>query len=95
MSDDRFYKLYTKVFNFHKKKFNTVDPLTKVNYYIGRLDEEINKENISEELKTELINYRKSFECHRDILVKGFDSLHFLGFLPDPESLNFIGFGKD
>ena len=69
------------MFNFHKKKFNTVDPLTKVNYYIGRLDEEINKENISEELKTELIKYKKSFECHRDILVKGFDSLHFLGFL--------------
>ena len=95
MSDDRFYKLYTRVFNFHKKKFNTVDPLTKVIYYIGRLDEEINKENISKELKIELIKYRKSFECHRDLIVKGFDSLDLLGFLPNPDSLNFIGFGKD
>ena len=83
------------MFNFHKKKFNTVDPLTKVIYYIGRLDEEINKENISKELKIELIKYRKSFECHRDLIVKGFDSLDLLGFLPNPDSLNFIGFGKD
>ena len=77
---DRFYKLYMMVFNFHKQKFNTVDPLTKVNYYIDRLGEEINKENNSEERKTDLIKYKKSFECHRCILVKGFDSFNFMEF---------------
>ena len=56
---------------------------------------EISIKDLIEQLILKGEKYRKSFECHRDILVKGFDSLHFLGFLPDPESLNFIGFGKD
>lgn len=85
MSDECSYEVYMKIFNFYKKKFNTIDSLSKVNFYLDKLNKEINKENISEEYKTELLKYKKSFEYHRDIIVKCFDSLHFLDFLPVPD----------
>tara|TARA_B100000674_G_C37773052_1_gene883466 strand:+ start:573 stop:821 length:249 start_codon:yes stop_codon:yes gene_type:complete len=79
--NNNFYKEYTFVFNYHKQKFNTEDPLSNITIQINRINESLEKGNISEESRGKLLKFKKCFELHRDKLVKGFDSVHFLGFM--------------
>ena len=81
--NDNFYKKYTFVFNYHKQKFNTEDPLSNIIFQLDKLNKALEEENISEESRVQLLRFKKSFELHRDIIVRGFDSVHFLGFMSD------------
>lgn len=81
--NDNFYKQYTFVFNYHKQKFNTEDPLSNIIFQLNKINKTLEEENISEESRVQLLRFKKSFELHRDIIVRGFDSLHLLGFFSD------------
>ncbi len=78
-----FHKQYTFVFNYHKEKFNTEDPLSNILFQINKINKALEEGNISEESRRKLLRFKKSFELHRDIIVRGFDSVYFLGFMSD------------
>ena len=73
--DDLFYKQYTHVFNSYKNRYETEDPLSLISQFIERLESgiQINRENKEEVVR--LTKLKVDLELHRDILVKGFDSL--------------------
>lgn len=79
--NDNFYKQYTFVFNYHKEKFNTEDPLSNILFKINRINKALEERNISEESRGKLLTFKKSFELHRDIIVRGFDSVYLTGVL--------------
>lgn len=81
--NDNFYKQYTFVFNYHKQKFNTEDPLSNIIFQLNKINKTLEEENISEESRVQLLRFKKSFELHRNIIVRVFDSVHFLGFMSD------------
>ena len=81
--NDNFYKKYTLMFDFHKEKFSTEDPLSTIIIQINRINKELEEGNISEEYREQLLEIKKSFELHRNIIVRVFDSVHFLGFMSD------------
>jgi len=81
--NNNFYKEYTFVFNYHKQKFNTEDPLSNIIIQINRINAKLEEENLSEESRKKNLRFKKCFELHRDKLVKGFDSVHFLGFMSE------------
>ena len=81
--DDNFYEEYMFVFNYHKQKFNTEDPLSNINFQLNQINAKLEEENLSEESRKKNLSFKKCFELHRNILVKGFDSLHFLGFMSE------------
>ena len=81
--NDNFYKKYKLMFDFHKEKFSTEDPLSTIIIQINRINKELEEGNISEEYKEQLLDIKKSFELHRNIIVRVFDSVHFLGFMSD------------
>ena len=73
--DDLFYKQYTYVFNSYRNRYETEDPLSLISQFIERLESgiQINRENKEEVVR--LTKLKVDLELHRDILVKGFDSL--------------------
>jgi len=79
--NDNFYKQYIQVFNFHKEKFNTEDSLSNILFQLDKINKKLEEENLSEESRKQLLQFKKRFELHRNILVRGFDSLHFMGFI--------------
>ena len=81
--NDNFHRQYTFIFNYHKQKFNTEDPLSNIIFQINKINKALEEGNISEESRGKLLQFKKSFELHRDIIVRGFDSLHFLGFFSE------------
>lgn len=74
--DDLFYKQYTYVFNSYRNRYGTEDPLSLISQFIEKLESgiQINRENKEEVVR--LTKLKKDLELHRDILVKGFDSLY-------------------
>jgi len=81
--NNHFYKQYTFVFNYHKEKFNTEDPLSNILFQIDRINKKLEKENLSKDFREKLLKFKKSFILHRNILIRGFDSVHFLGFMSE------------
>lgn len=79
--NDNFYKKYIKLIDFHKEKFSTEDPLSTIIIQINRINKKLEEENLSEEEAEQLLGIKKSFELHRNIIVRVFDSVHFLGFM--------------
>ena len=81
--NDNFHRPYTFIFNYHKQKFNTEDPLSNILFQLNKINKKLEEGNISEESREKLLKFKNCFELHRDIIVRGFDSIHFLGFLSD------------
>jgi hypothetical protein len=81
--NDNFHKKYIQVFNFHKQKFNTEDPLSNILFQLNKINKKLEEENLSEESRGKLLQFKKSFELHRDIIIRGFDSVYFMGFMSE------------
>tara|TARA_B100001059_G_C17536327_1_gene428110 strand:+ start:361 stop:609 length:249 start_codon:yes stop_codon:yes gene_type:complete len=81
--NDNFHRHYKFIFNYHKQKFNTEDPLSNILFQLNKINKKLEEENLPEKSREQLLRFKKSFELHRDIILRGFDSVHFLGFLSD------------
>jgi hypothetical protein len=73
--NDLFYNQYMYVFDSYKNRYETEDPLSLISQFIEGLERgiQINCENKEEVLR--LTKLKKELELHRDIIVRGFDSL--------------------
>ena len=57
--NDNFYKKYILMFDFHKEKFSTEDPLSTIIIQINRINKELEEGNISEEYREQLLGIKK------------------------------------
>ena len=73
--DDLSYKQYTYVFNSYENRFKTEDPLSSILQFIEKLERGIRINCKNKKEVKRLKKLKKELELHRDILVKGFDSI--------------------